>query len=650
MNNLNPYYLVLDIETDAITNPSTIHCIVGRKVYNKSADTSGGDEHIVYRPKLDKHLLELPWESRGFPHKPDQINGLCDEDSWKQTIDNAIAVVGHNIIGYDIPVLEKILPSFRFNRTKVIDTLVVSQLLYYNIPNGHSLESWGERLGFQKIKFNDFSRFTNEMLTYCKRDVDVTVKLFNIFSDYIHSPDWKTSLRLEHDIAWLCGDLHNNGFAFDKAKALTLHAQIQEELNQLENELRIAFPARSKLIREITPSVTKHGTLHKKDFKWLQSNDLTSYTAGATFSLIDFELFNPGSPKQCVERLNQSGWKPTEKTKGHIQAEREKDQEKLEHYKVYGWTVSESNLSTLPLTAPKAAHKLVRWLLVASRRSTLEEWFKAYDDRTGRIHGRFRHIGAWTGRMSHAGPNMANIPSHGSAYGDEFRSLWHAKKNFKLVGVDADAIQLRVLAHYMNDSRFTAALVSGRKEEGTDAHTLNKLALGSVCKDRDTAKTFIYAWLLGAGNSKIAQILDCSNFDAKDAIESFLSYYPGLEKLRSEKIPYDARRGYFIGFDGRKVVCDSEHLMLAGYLQNGEALIMKQANLLWQAKARENNLCFKQVNFVHDEWQVEVPDLTTANSLGILMVQSIVDAGELFKLNCPLAGNSKIGYSWLDTH
>lgn len=622
----SPTYLILDIETDALINPTTIHCVVVRSFVPGG---TGPTEYAVFRvPESD----------------PVAADGL------RTAIAEATAIVGHNIIGYDAPVLQKLVPSLVIDRKRVIDTLVISQLLNYNVSGGHSLEAWGERLGFHKIKFNDFSKFTDDMLTYCKRDVDITYKLFDLFSSYVHSPEWTHALRLEHDVAWLCNDLHNNGFAFDVDTAQQLHTDISYELKQLEDELMLAFPPRSKFVREITPQTTKHGTLHKKDFKWLDSNDLTPYSAGASFSLIAFEPFNPGSPKQCVERLNESGWNPTEKTKGHIKAEREKDEEKLKHYRTYGWSISETNLATLPPTAPQAAHKLVRWLLVASRQSTLEEWFNAYNERTGRIHGRFRHIGAWTGRMSHAGPNMANIPSHGSAYGDEFRKLWRAENGSHLVGVDADAIQLRILAHYMDDERFTAALVSGRKEDGTDAHTLNKLALGSVCRNRDTAKTFIYAWLLGAGTGKISQILDCSALDARDAVDSFLAYYPGLEKLRSERIPTDARRGYFTGIDGRKVICDSEHLMLAGYLQNGEALIMKQANLLWQAKAKEERLCFKQVNFVHDEWQVEVSDLTTADRIGILMVQSIVDAGKLFKLNCPLAGNSKIGTTWLDTH
>jgi DNA polymerase-1 len=245
---------------------------------------------------------------------------------------------------------------------------------------------------------------------------------------------------------------------------------------------------------------------------------------------------------------------------------------------------------------------------------------------------------------------MANIPGHGSVYGDEFRALWRAGEGQHLVGVDADGIQLRILAHYMNDPDFIAALHKGRKEDGTDAHTLNQIALGPVCRSRDVAKTFIYAFLLGAGVGKISDILCCSEAEARASVDAFLSYYPGLRDLKDHRIPADADRGYFVGLDGRLVACESQHLMLAGYLQNGEAVIMKTANLLWRRKLEEEDIPFNQVNFVHDEWQVEVQSLTDATRAGTLMVQSIVDTGIILKLNCPLAGNAIIGRNWLETH
>lgn len=618
-------FFIIDIETNGLEEPDKLWCIVCKNL------DSG-------------EVLTFAFPS-GVPSEyPDVLQGFLSSTA------SASAFIGHNIISYDLPILQRFIPKFTFDRAAVIDTLVTCRLLNYGVDGGNSLEAWGERLGFPKTPYSDFSCYTQQMLDYCINDVLVTEKLHALLDEYIRSPQWQSSLRLEHDTAWLCHDIHESGFFFDADRASSLLVDISNRLDELANQLVASFPPRARPIREVHPRLTKSGTLSRTDFRWLADpGDLRQFNGGP-FSRIEFEPFNPGSPKQIVERLWEHGWKPVDKTKGHIDAERNRDEERLEHFRFYGWKVNETNLRTLPREAPEAAQLLVEWLTLDSRRSTLEEWLKAFNPRTHRIHGRFNHIGAWTGRMSHNSPNMANIPGHGSLYGDEFRSLWQASPEHYLVGVDADGIQLRILAHYMDDPDFTAALTKGRKEDGTDAHTLNMLALGNACRDRDTAKTFIYAFLLGAGVAKIAEILGCSGNEARSAVEAFLSYYPGLRDLKDHRIPADADRGYFIGLDGRLVACDSAHLMLAGYLQNGEAVIMKTANLIWRDKLEKEHIPYRQVNFVHDEWQVEVQSLTDATKAGNLMVQAIEEAGIKLKLKCPLAGNAIIGKNWLETH
>ena len=190
-----------------------------------------------------------------------------------------------------------------------------------------------------------------------------------------------------------------------------------------------------------------------------------------------------------------------------------------------------------------------------------------------------------------------------------------------------------------------------QKEDGTDIHNLNRAALVLSHLTRDDAKTFIYAWLLGAGNSKVGRILGCSTPAAKKAVGSFVERTKGLSKLKSGLIKRDAARGYFEGLDGRKVLCPSEYLMLAGYLQNGEAVIMKRANWLWDKWCTEEGLNYKQSNFVHDEWQTEVcGTYEEAQRVGELQCKSLVSVGEELGLFCPMSGETKIGRTWLDTH
>jgi DNA polymerase I-like protein with 3'-5' exonuclease and polymerase domains len=273
--------------------------------------------------------------------------------------------------------------------------------------------------------------------------------------------------------------------------------------------------------------------------------------------------------------------------------------------------------------------------------------------------------------MSHSDPNLANVPTEKPQDTDEIkdlnntlRSLFCVPKGRLLVGVDADSIQLRILAHYIQDPKFIEALTRGDKAKATDVHSLNAVALGSPCKGRRDAKTFIYAWLLGAGIQRVSEILGCSYEEAKEARENFINYYPGLKHLRKVIIPRDAQKGYFKGLDGRHVICygsnedQRNHYMLGGYLQNGESTVMKKANLLWRERLTREKVPFWQVNFVHDEWQTETTDdFDTAQYIAEVQADSIRIVGERFNLKCPLAGSTlsahetlAIGRNWRDTH
>lgn len=328
----------------------------------------------------------------------------------------------------------------------------------------------------------------------------------------------------------------------------------------------------------------------------------------------------------------------------------------------YGWTLSENNLATLPDDAPDGGKKLAEWLTLEGRRSSLKEWL-GHVKEDGRIHGRFTHIGAWTGRMAHSNPNQANIPAefHGKVdspvaevkdrYDGQFRALWCVPDNSWLVGTDAEGIQLRVLAHLMQSEEYVHAIVSGKKEDETDIHNLNRKALGMSHVTRDMAKTFIYAFLLGAGNAKIGQILKVNQREATQAVENFLNSIDGLANLKKKAIPAVARRGWFRGLDGRKVKVPSEHKTLAGMLQNGESVIMKHAALQWVRQAKEQFFDFKLVTWPHDEWQTEVyGSYEQAEELGTIQRQSIVDTGVKFDLICPMAGSTDIGRNWKETH
>lgn len=655
--------LVVDVETDALFDYTTIHFIV--------TTTREGKEN-VYR-----NVSKDPVERRRF---------LTDIKGY--------VLCGHNFLNFDIRALRDLLHHHVCDESDILDTLVVSRLLNYGIKGGHSLEAWGNRLGIKKqgADIKDFSKPTQLMLERCISDVRINLALVERFVKFLEDPEWQPSIRTEHDIVWRqCNRMTETGVPFNVTRALELTEKLKERLLPIEAALHADFPPKPSLVRRINPRITKKGTLNAQDFRWARSHswyfdpdtntcvltgvssdhdpDLSCFD-GSPFDLVELIPFNPGSPKQVVERLNEAGWKPTEKTDGHIDIlkDRKADPEKKAYFKEYGWKVSETNLKTLPDSAPESAKKLAQRLVLSSRLADLEEWI-GFVKSDGRIHGKYNGIGAWTHRVSHNSPNTANIPvakrsPKDTAFetfindiNDEMRGLFEAPKGMRLIGTDADGIQMRIFAHIVGDDRLIEALVNGDKANGTDIHSVHQRALGAVCKSRDAAKTFIYAFLLGAGVAKVAEILECTFKEAKEAVNNFLEFYPGLKRLKEKVIPEDAARGFFIGLDGRKVACDSEHLMLAGYLQNGEKVIMSLVGLMWQDKLEARKIPYEFLLWVHDEWQIAIEDNDeVAKTVTDIQIESFREVGKLLNMKCPIEGTTTIhngfigGYTWQETH
>ena len=650
--------VVFDVEANSLNNPDKIWVVVAKDLKEENTH--------VFR---DVQTEEGKREFLAF---------------WR-TVDT---YVGHNWLEYDYPVLRRLLGAdfeLRDVAVQSVDTLVLSRLADYTrsqtsdldgtgpavvaAKSRHSVAAYGLQFGFPKIEFSDFSQYSPEMEEYCVRDVLITEKIYNLHKAYAEK--YTEALRLEQEFQfYVVNALQTNGFAFNKPKAEKLLDKVAKELGELDGHIQRAFPERLKIVREVHPRITQYGTLNKGDFRFVKGGDLSEFNGGP-FCRCEWKSFNASSHSQVIEVLSKAGWRPTEKTKAYIDYDRSKQKnlDKGIHLGIYGWKISENNLSTLPSGAPEPARLLAKRILLESRRRTLTEWLSLVQD-DGRIHGRFFGIGAWTHRMSHQNPNTANIPnpvyiSTGKTrlYGKELRELWRAPRNRLLVGVDAEAIQLRVFAHLINEPELTNAILNGKKSDGTDPHSLNRKVFGPFCKTRNAAKHSLYAIFFGGRKNKISQIMACSPDEAQVGINNLLEHYPGLKRLEDEVFPVDAKRGYFIGLDGRKVVIPDKtlsgrkHLCMSGYLQCGEAVIMKMATLKFIERLADDDSCL--VNLVHDEWQTEVPNnMGVALRIAALQSQALVDTGVELKLKCPLAGSFyndaikdyTIGTNWSVTH
>jgi len=617
--------LFFDIETNAIEDWSnlsdlkTVHCL------------------SIYDPTTPKMIT---YHGAGIK------NGLME-------LAKAERIVGHNVIGFDLPALSKMY-SFHPPLVKVLDTMVMARCIVPDVRNddflrnnfdkslvgSHSLKAWGLRLNnLTKLTYGEedgaFDSYNEDMRKYCERDTIVTQILF----DYLMmgNPSGEM-LAIEHWFAFLMRLQEKKGFAFDVVKAEKLELELAAVRAGLLDRLQREFPAKTEEMK--TPSgweVDIDGVTYEAETKTALRKVLKE--AGQVMNRANDAkqkpmktktiLFNPGSRDEIKQRFKDLG----------VEIPVQPD----------GKTIKMDG-ATLERIKHPFASLLLEYLTVQKRLGQLAEgnvaWLKLM--KNGRIHGRVNTNGAVTGRCTHSFPNLAQVPAIGMEYGKECRDLFKAGDGYKLVGCDASGLELRMLAHYLayyDGGEYAKEVIEG------DVHTRNQKAAGLA--ERSQAKTFIYALLYGAGDQLIGEIVGGGAREGQELKRRFYSNIPALAKLLADVQQKVQRSNKLTGLDGRILPVRSPHKALNMLLQSAGAVCMKVA--LIQLFHRMNKLKWQHgreysfVANVHDEFQAEVqPDKVGAFSE--LAVESIRMAGRELKLNVMLDGEAKVGETWAQTH
>lgn len=564
------------------------------------------------------------------------VGGLTDEKirAFLTHLEDAPVLAGHNIIEYDIPVLKKIYPNFKPKGEKW-DTLLDCQWMFTDLRDmdfnlrrknqdfpaemigKHSLEAWGIRLGVLKGEFGktaDWAVWSQQMQDYCERDIIVNSHILAMIQNSKRFCQRAHDTEMEFKEYML--DQEKEGFPLDQEKAKSLYAELAGERAALETTLAGAFE----------PWKVHKTFIPKRD------NKTKEYVAGVPFDKTKLVHFNPRSHSHIGDRLTKVyGWQPEEFTdKGSPCTDAE---------------VLAALAKTIPVCKPLARHAEIQKII-----GMVSEGKSAYlklVSKDGRLRGKVGTCTTVTGRCNHKEPNLGNVPRR-SKLGERVRELFVAIPGYKLVGIDAKGVQLRLMAHYL--ARFDGGAYAKVCVEG-DPHLFHQELAGLATKD--IAKTFFYAWLFGAGDEKIGLTIGKGRTAGRALRNKFFARFPALNRLKQEVAAKVQINGFINGLDGRRLTIRSAHSALCSLLQSAEAIVMKEALILLNREIRNKGFfqdgSIREVAFCHDEVLLLVKEGKEeyARQLGI---QSIQQAGKNFNLRVELDGEGKVGLSWAKVH
>lgn len=582
------------------------------------------------------------------------LRSYGDMVEWfSQRLSEGCKFVAHNGIGYDFPVLKNIAGA-PLSSNSVMDTMLMSMLYDPSLKGGHGLDDWGRRIKLYKIAFDDFtSGWSQEMETYCFRDAEICLRVYlKLRERMLQRGFTEVGLEIEHKAWQLIKKQQQDGFAFDFQRASLLYAKLRELEKDIERRIHEFW--KPELLCTFTgkQAYKKNGSYTSNYLRHFEQYEEVFIREDGQYDCYAYVSFDIGSPVQRRDKLLELGWEPREFTETGLAKPTD------------GGKLSPSLQEFVEKNDGNDAVRLIaEWMEVNSRANMINTWLGAYNENTGCIHGTL-----WlanTLRYKHSAPNTANIPavrvyekkvdgvvveSHPlmekeGAFTYEARDLWTTRDPSRrcLVGVDAKGIQLRVLAHYLNNSDFTESILS------EDPHSANQKKFN--LPSRALTKTITYAIVMGAGDKRIATEANVSLKEAKETKELFFREIPELPRLISRLEAEADRTGRITLCDGSKVIIkpDKPHTTIPFLLQGDESKIMKKAMTLIAIRSAKAGLDFIQAGMIHDELQFDV--LKTDVDMFIeICLQAFIDAGEFFEYNLIIEGDTKVGSTWSETH
>jgi len=580
-------------------------------------------------------------------------------------MDSCDVLIGHNVIGYDFPMMKKVL-GYEY-KGKVVDTLLMSRLLNPNrrIPphatnqgaGPHSIYAWGVRVGVDKPEHDDWENYSDEMLHRCTEDAEINRLTYHELMKEAKGGNWKNAFLLTFKLFQNLQEQEDYGWMMDQELMHKNISILEQMIQEIDNEVVPQLPfilekletKKAGEFNYVRKPFLKSGEYAEHTKNYIVSAGLNpdDHPIAGVYSRIDFRRVDINSRNETVDFLLNQGWEPKE------------------------WNYNDAGERTSPKLSKDdpfegiegEVGKLVAKRVQCRHRKSLVEGLSTLVRPDGRIGSAVAGV-AVTGRLKHRA--IVNIPQAKSFFGKELRSMFIAAPGKVLVSTDSDGNQVRQLCARMGDPEYMEAVVNGNKDDGTDVHSVNMRA--AELDNRDDSKTFFYGYLFGAGDAKTGKIVKGTAARGKALKEKFAKNLPKLgelqERLKVEwrktaKKRYNAKfgnmeyyNGTIIGLDGRPITIASEHAILVYLLQSDEAIQMSAAYNRTVAILKRRYRYGEQVHavcFYHDEYTFECdPDI--AEDVKKISEESIAWAGRFYNILCPHVGQGKIGNSWYAVH
>ena len=273
---------------------------------------------------------------------------------------------------------------------------------------------------------------------------------------------------------------------------------------------------------------------------------------------------------------------------------------------------------------------------------------------TGRVHTTYSQLGAATGRLASADPNLQNIPTR-TDEGREIRRAFVAAPGCVFVAADYNQIELRVLAHITQDPRLIQVFLEGQDIHAATAAQLFNVPIRAVSKNqRRIAKMTIYGIVYGISAFGLAARTDLSRTEAQALIDALFARFPGLRDYIDSTLEEGRARGYVHSLFGRRRYVPelrsggprrqaAEREAINAPIQSTAADIMKIAMIRVDEELRRRRLKTRMLLQVHDELIFEAPHDEVAELVQIVRTQM---EGAYPDLRVPLQVDIEQGPNW----